>query len=87
MKSSSSPAAAGIPRRGNAMLILVVFLVILAGILVCELELAGEWLGSSVLLVGAAGAAFVAGRVSRRVTVIEPAVACNHCGFCKSYGH
>ena len=19
--------------------------------------------------------------------VIEPAVACNHCGFCKSYGH
>ncbi len=19
--------------------------------------------------------------------IIEPAVACNHCGFCKSYGH
>ena len=19
--------------------------------------------------------------------VIEPAVACNHCGYCKSYGH
>lgn len=21
------------------------------------------------------------------VCIIEPAVTCNHCGFCKSYGH
>lgn len=28
-----------------------------------------------------------AGMDSDGPCLIEPAVACNHCGFCKSYGH
>jgi len=28
-----------------------------------------------------------AGAESGGPCVIEPAVACNHCGYCKSYGH
>ena len=28
-----------------------------------------------------------AGADSGGPCVIEPAVACNHCGYCKSYGH
>ena len=27
------------------------------------------------------------GRTQVAPCVIEPAVACNHCGYCKSYGH
>jgi hypothetical protein len=28
-----------------------------------------------------------AGAETGGACVIEPAVACNHCGYCKSYGH
>jgi hypothetical protein len=28
-----------------------------------------------------------AGRDTDGPCIIEPAVACNHCGYCKSYGH
>lgn len=31
--------------------------------------------------------ALPAGADSEGPCIIEPAVACNHCGYCKSYGH
>ncbi len=32
-------------------------------------------------------AQFVLAAAPGEACVIEPAVRCNHCGFCKSYGH
>jgi hypothetical protein len=36
---------------------------------------------------GAAAALFVLPSGPEDSCIIEPAVMCNHCGYCKSYGH
>lgn len=50
---------------------------------------AGSWAPSGVLARHASHGMFAvqAGADQDGPCVIEPAVSCDHCGYCKSYGH
>ena len=52
-------------------------------------EQSGGRLGAALLPHHASHAMFVlpVGTDSDGPCLIEPAVTCNHCGYCKSYGH